>query len=202
MFFLGHCHPDVVKAVQEQAAKLSHGQVNIVFHRPMLELIEKLKPRMPDPSLDTFFFWNSGAEAVEASIKLARQATKRQNVIVFQGSYHGRTFGTMAMTTSKTVYGAGFNPLMPGVHVAPFPYYQQWAAHRTDPEKFTPEWCSEESLAQVELLLKQRSAPEDTAAMIVETVQGEGGYVPPPKGKIYIIQTLSIRVMTLTLVSL
>ncbi|KAL1934448.1 hypothetical protein VTP01DRAFT_6630 [Rhizomucor pusillus] len=178
----GHCHPDVVKAVQEQAAKLSHGQVNIVFHRPMLELIEKLKPRMPDPSLDTFFFWNSGAEAVEASIKLARQATKRQNVIVFQGSYHGRTFGTMAMTTSKTVYGAGFNPLMPGVHVAPFPYYQQWAAHRTDPEKFTPEWCSEESLAQVELLLKQRSAPEDTAAMIVETVQGEGGYVPPPKG--------------------
>lgn len=149
----------------------------------MLDLIEKLKPRMPSPELDTFFFWNSGSEAVEAAVKLARHATKRQNIIVFQGSYHGRTFGTMALTTSKTTYSAGFAPLMPGVHVAPFPYYQQWAAHRADPSQFTPEWCAEESLHQLELLLKQRSAPQDTAAMLIEPVQGEGGYVPPPASK-------------------
>lgn len=180
---IGHSHPKVVKAVQEQAANLSHGQVNIFMHKPMLDLIEKLQPKMPSPELDTFFFWNSGAEAVEAALKLARQATKRQNVIVFQGSYHGRTFGTMALTTSKTTYSAGFGPLIPSVHVAPFPYYQQWAAHRADPQKFDAEWCSQESLNQLEILLKQRSAPEDTAAMLIETVQGEGGYVAPPKSK-------------------
>lgn len=182
-FFLGHCHPTVVKAVQEQAANLSHGQVNIFFQKPMLDLIEGLLPKMPSPKLDTFFFWNSGSEAVEAAVKLARHATKRQNIIVFQGSYHGRTFGTMALTTSKTVYSAGFSPLMPGVHVAPFPYFQQWAVHKADPKKFTPEWCGEEALHQLELLLKQRSDPRDTAAILIEPIQGEGGYVVPPQSK-------------------
>lgn len=149
----------------------------------MLDLIEGLLPKMPSPKLDTFFFWNSGSEAVEAAVKLARHATKRQNIIVFQGSYHGRTFGTMALTTSKTVYGAGFGPLMPGVHVAPFPYFQQWAAHKADPKKFTPEWCGEEALHQLELVLKQRSDPKDTAAILIEPIQGEGGYVVPPDSK-------------------
>ncbi|KAI8149902.1 pyridoxal phosphate-dependent transferase [Fennellomyces sp. T-0311] len=115
---VGHNHPTVVKAVQDQAANLAHGQVNLVFHKPMLDLIERLKPKMPSPELNTFFFTNSGAEAVENAIKLARHATNRQNIIVFQGSYHGRTFGTMALTTSKTVYSTGFGPLMPGVHIA------------------------------------------------------------------------------------
>ncbi|ORX45098.1 aminotransferase class-III [Hesseltinella vesiculosa] len=177
----GHCHPTVVKAVQEQAANLTHGQVNIFFQKPMLDLIEGLQPKMPHPSLDTFFFWNSGSEAVEAAVKLARQATKKQNIIVFQGSYHGRTFGTMALTTSKTIYGKGFGPLMPGVHVCAYPYFQQWAAHKADPAKFTPEWCGEEALHQLELVLKTRSDPEDTAAILIEPVQGEGGYVVPPK---------------------
>ncbi|KAI9245154.1 pyridoxal phosphate-dependent transferase [Sporodiniella umbellata] len=177
----GHCHPTVVKAVQEQATKLSHGQVNIFFQKPMLDLIKNLLPVMPSPKLDTFFFWNSGSEAVEAAVKLARHATKRQHVIVFQGSYHGRTFGTMALTTSKTVYSAGFSPLMPGVHVAPFPYFQQWSAHKADPKRFTPEWCGQEALEQLELLLKQRSDPKDTAAILIEPIQGEGGYVVPPK---------------------
>ncbi|KAL7316199.1 hypothetical protein PS15m_005332 [Mucor circinelloides] len=177
----GHCHPTVVKAVQEQAANMSHGQVNIFYQKPMLELIDGLLPRMPSPKLDTFFFWNSGSEAVEAAVKVARHATKKQNIIVFQGSYHGRTFGTMALTTSKTIYSAGFSPLMPGVHVAPYPYFQQWSAHKADPEKFSPEWCGEEALHQLELLLKQRSDPKDTAAILIEPVQGEGGYVVPPK---------------------
>ncbi|ORZ15363.1 pyridoxal phosphate-dependent transferase [Absidia repens] len=177
----GHCHPTVVKAVQDQAANLSHGQVNIFYQKPMLDLIEGLKPKMPHSSLDTFFFWNSGSEAVEAAVKLARHATKKQNIIVFQGSYHGRTMGTMALTTSKTVYGKGFGPLMPGVHVCSYPYFQQWAAHKADPTKFDAEWCGAEALHQLDLVLKQRSDPEDTAAILIEPVQGEGGYVVPPK---------------------
>ncbi|KAF7723632.1 hypothetical protein EC973_001774 [Apophysomyces ossiformis] len=177
----GHCHPTVVKAVQEQVATLTHGQVNIFYQKPMLDLIQRLKPKMPSPDLDTFFFWNSGSEAVEAAVKLARHATKKQNIIVFQGSYHGRTFGTMALTTSKTIYSAGYSPLMPGVHVAPFPYYQQWSAHKADPARFTADWCGEEALKQLEILLLQRSAPQDTAAFLIEPVQGEGGYVVPPQ---------------------
>lgn len=149
----------------------------------MLDLIDGLIPKMPSPKLDTFFFWNSGSEAVEAAVKVARHATKKQNIIVFQGSYHGRTFGTMALTTSKTIYSAGFSPLMPGVHVAPYPYFQQWAAHKADPEKFTADWCGEEALHQLEILLKQRSDPKDTAAILIEPVQGEGGYVVPPQSK-------------------
>ncbi len=168
----GHCHPKVVKAVQEQAAKLLHGQVNIVIHKPLLELIEELKP-IVHPSIDTFFFTNSGAEAIEGGVKLARAATGKPNVIVFQGSFHGRTMGTMSLTTSKTVYRAGYQPLMPGVFVAPFPY-----AHRYgwDDEK-TSQWCLEE----LEYLLTTQTAPSETAAMLIEPVQGEGGYVVPPK---------------------
>jgi 4-aminobutyrate aminotransferase len=93
---LGHCHPGVTKAAQEQAGKLVHGQINIAFQKPYIELVEKLLPVMPHKSLDTFFFWNSGAEAVEAAIKLARHATKKQNIIAMQGSYHGRTFGEIS----------------------------------------------------------------------------------------------------------
>ena len=89
----------------------------------------------------------------------------------------------MAMTTSKTVYSAGYAPLMPGVFMAPFPYAKQWSAHKADPVRFNEEWCAEEALHGVELVLKQQTAPKDTAAMIIEPVQGEGGYVAPPKRK-------------------
>ena len=106
----GHCHPAVVEAIREQAGKLLHGQVNIVRHKPILELVGELRTIVP-PGIDSFFFTNSGAEAVEGAIKLARNATKRTNVIVFQGSFHGRTVGTMSLTTSKTIYRAGYRTL-------------------------------------------------------------------------------------------
>jgi 4-aminobutyrate aminotransferase len=89
---LGHSHPAITKAAQAQVGRIVHSQVNIAFNKKQLELIRKLTPLMPHKSLDSFFFWNSGAEAVEAAVKLARQATGRQNIIVVQGSYHGRTF--------------------------------------------------------------------------------------------------------------
>lgn len=178
---LGHCHPKVTEAVQAQAGRLVHGQVNIAFQKPYLELIEKLIPLMPHPSLDTFFFWNSGSEAVEAAVKLARHATKKQNIIVMQGSYHGRTFGTMAMTRSKTVYGQGYAPLMPGVFSVPFPYCAQCSIAKHSSGKYNFDNCCQDPVLQLELLLKRESAPSDTAAIFIEPVLGEGGYVPASK---------------------
>ena len=177
---LGHCHPAVTRAAQAQVAKLVHGQINIAFQKPYLELVQSLLPLMPHKSLDTFFFWNSGAEAVEAAVKLARHATKKQNIIVMQGSYHGRTFGTMSMTRSKTIYGENYAPLMPGVFSAPFPYCAQCSVASHSSGKYNFGNCCMDPILQLELLLKRETAPSDTAAIFIEPVLGEGGYVPPP----------------------
>lgn len=167
----GHCHPKVVEAIRAQAGLLLHGQANLVTHKPMLELVEELRSVVP-PSLDGFFFSNSGAEAVEGALKLARQATNHPNVIVFQGSFHGRTVATMSMTTSKTIYRSGYQPLMPGVYVAPYPYALRYG---WDVET-TSRWC----LDELELLLQTQTAPAETAAVFIEPVLGEGGYIVPP----------------------
>jgi 4-aminobutyrate aminotransferase len=167
----GHCHPKVVEAIREQAGNFIHAQANIVIHKPMLQLIEELRTIVP-PSMDSFYFANSGAEALENAIKIARVATGRQNVIVFSGSFHGRTAGTMVLTTSKTVYRTGFGPLPSGVFVAPFPY-----AFRL---KMTEAEAAEYALEQLEYLLASQTAPKETAAILVESVLGEGGYVVPP----------------------
>ena len=167
----GHSHPRVVEAIQEQAGKLLFGQMNIVMPPLALELAEKLNEITP-PSIDRFFFSNSGAEAVEGAVKLARSATGRRNIIVFQGSFHGRTHQAMAMTTSKTVYRQNYQPLPGAIFVAPFPYstYYGWD------EEQTIAFC----LQQLDLLLHTQSAPEETAAFVIEPILGEGGYVPAP----------------------
>jgi 4-aminobutyrate aminotransferase len=167
----GHCHPAVVDAIRKQAGLLLHGQVNIIYHQPLLDLVGELR-QVVHPSLDGFFFSNSGAEAIEGALKLARQATGRPNVIVFQGSFHGRTVGTMSLTTSKTIYRAGYQPLMPGVFVAPFPYAYRFGWD----EETTSRWC----LDELDFLLNTQTAPQETAAMLIEPVMGEGGYVVPP----------------------
>jgi 4-aminobutyrate aminotransferase len=167
----GHCHPKVVAAAQMQVGKLIHGQANLVYHQPMLDLTDELLSVVPS-HLDSFFFSNSGAEAVEASIKLARQAMGRTNVIVFQGSFHGRTVGTMSLTTSNTSYRMGYQPLMSGVFVAPFPYTYRYG--------WSPEETTAFCLRELRHLLATQTAPQETAAMLVEPVLGEGGYVPPP----------------------
>ncbi len=167
----GHCHPKVVRALQEQAEKLLFGQMNIVTLPLAHELAGALEPLLP-PSIDSFFFSNSGAEATEAAVKLARHATGRTNIIVFQGSFHGRTAQTMAMTTSKTVYRHHYQPLPGGVFVTPFPYsyFYGWD------EQATVDFC----VRQLEHLLKSQTAPDETAAIVIEPVLGEGGYVPAP----------------------
>jgi 4-aminobutyrate aminotransferase len=167
----GHCHPKVVEAIRKQAGLLLHGQINIVMHEPILELVEQLRP-IVHPSIDGFFFSNSGAEAIEGAMKLARHATGRTNIIVFQGSFHGRTVGTMSLTTSKTIYRQGYQPLMPGVFVAPFPYSYRYGWE----DEQTSQWC----LDELDYLLTTQTAPHETAAMLIEPILGEGGYVVPP----------------------
>jgi 4-aminobutyrate aminotransferase len=165
----GHCHPRVVAAAHEQVAKLIHGQYTTVMHRPLLTLAERLGEVLPEP-LDTVFFSNSGSEAVEAALRLARHATGRPNVVVFHGSFHGRTVAAASMTTSGTKFRAGFSPLMPGVVVSPFP-----TAHRYGWDEAT---ATEFALRELDYVLATMSAPAETAAFLVEPVLGEGGYVP------------------------
>jgi 4-aminobutyrate aminotransferase len=167
----GHCHPKVVEAIRKQAGLFLHAQANIVVHQPMLQLIDELR-RIAPPSIDGFFFSNSGAEALEGAVKLAKAATGKQNIIVFSGSFHGRTAGTMVLTTSKTIYRAGYGPLPAGVFVAPFPY-----AYRLG---MTEEQAAVYALEQLEYLLASQTAPKETAAILIESVLGEGGYVVPP----------------------
>ncbi|MGD9091931.1 MAG: aspartate aminotransferase family protein [Anaerolineales bacterium] len=169
----GHCHPKVVRSIQEQAGQLIFGQMNIVIPPVTVNLAEALNKVTP-AAIDTFFFSNSGAEAVEASVKLARHATGKKNIIVFQGSFHGRTAQTMAMTTSKYIYRHQYQPLPAGIFVAPFPYahFYGWD------EETTIDFC----LKQIDYLLHGQSKPEETAAVVIEPILGEGGYVPAPEG--------------------
>ncbi|MEO0531397.1 MAG: aminotransferase class III-fold pyridoxal phosphate-dependent enzyme [Planctomycetota bacterium] len=189
----GHCHPAVVEAVQAQAARLLFGQMNCVVPETALELADALRPHLPN-GLDTFFFANSGAEAVEGAVKLARVATGRPNVIAFHGGFHGRTAMTMALTSSKTVYRAGYQPLPAGVFFSPFPYTMHYrdaglCAGPTEgicglPGKCDVA-CDKERLVafclkQLEHTLASQTAPSETAAVLLEPVLGEGGYVPAP----------------------
>lgn len=169
----GHCHPRVVQAIKDQAEKILFGQVNIVIPPVTIALASALKDITP-PTIDTFFFSNSGAEAIEASVKLARHATGKRNIIVFQGSFHGRTAQTMAMTTAKYIYRQDYQPLPSGIFVTPFPYsyYYGWD------DETTTEFC----LKQLDTLIHGQTNPEETAAVIIEPVIGEGGYVPAPAG--------------------
>ena len=165
----GHCHPRVVEAAQRQVGTLIHAQYTTVMHRPLLTLVERMGEVLPE-GLDRMFFANSGSEAIEAALRLSRQATGRPNVVVFHGGFHGRTLAAASLTTSGTKFRSGFSPLMAGVHVAPFP----------DPTHFgwPVEQATDFALAQLDYILQTLSSPADTAAFFVEPVLGEGGYVP------------------------
>ncbi|MEO5901235.1 MAG: aminotransferase class III-fold pyridoxal phosphate-dependent enzyme [Ilumatobacteraceae bacterium] len=165
----GHAHPHVAKAIAEQAQRFIHAQVNVFKHDLLEPLAAKLDEICP-PSIDTFFYANSGAEITEAAVKLAKQATGRPNMVVFSGSFHGRTHMTMAMTTSKTGYRAGHSPLPSGVFVAPYP----------DPLALDQDAEVAAALQGFDHLLESLTAPGETAGVILEPVLGEGGYIPAP----------------------
>jgi len=172
----GHAHPRVVAAIVEQAARGLHLQQNILYHQPGLELHRRLPERFPNAKADPaygLFLSNSGAEAVEAAVKLAKVVTRRPVVVAFRGGFHGRTHGAMALTSSSVKYRAHFEPLMGGVHFVPYPYPLRMGG--ADAALAT-------TLAAVEELFATVAAPDDVAAFLVEPVLGEGGYVVPPDG--------------------
>lgn len=165
----GHCHPDVVSAIQDQAAKLIHMSGTDFYYRPQIELAERLARLAPGPSAKKVFFCNSGAEAIEAALKLARWHTERSRVIAFFGAFHGRTYGAMSLSGSKLAHRRGFSPLVPDVHHVSFP-------------KDSPD-AAERMIRELEETVFRRTAPpEEVAAIFVEPIQGEGGYHTLPEG--------------------
>jgi len=165
----GHCHPKVVEAAQRQVATLIHGQYTTVMHRPLLDLVDRLGDVLP-AGLDRTFFANSGSEAVEAALRLSRQATVRPNVVVFHGGFHGRTVAAASMTTSGTKFRSGFGPIMGGVVIAPFPNATHYGWSEQEATDF--------ALRELDYILQTVSPPNETAAFFIEPVLGEGGYVP------------------------
>jgi len=172
----GHCHPRVVAAIQRQAARLIHMSGTDFYYEGLVALAEKLSAIAPGAVERRVSFGNSGAEAMEASIKLARYATGRDKVIAFYGSFHGRTMGALSLTARKAVQRAGFGPLIPGVSHAPYPNCYRC------PYGKQPDSCAVECVKFIEnTLLRTISPPDETAAIAVEPVQGEGGYIVPPR---------------------
>lgn len=170
----GHAHPRVVAAVQAQAAKLLHGQQNIVYHEPGLRLYERLAGLLPGGPWGAFLS-NSGAEAVEAAVKLARAATGRPAIVAFRYGFHGRTGQAMALTAAKDVYRGAFEPLPGSVYHADYPYCYRATGGAHDPSACTCDWE-----ARLDLLFHQLVYPSKVAAIVVEPVIGEGGYIVPP----------------------
>src|SRR4051812_49799346 len=171
----GHSHPAVVRAITEQAGRFLHMSGTDFYYEPQVQLAEEIASIVPIENGARSFFGNSGTEAIEAAIKLARFATGRQNLIAFLGGFHGRTMGALALTASKTVQRRGFGPFMPGVFHAPF------ADCYRCPAGLTPDTCGAECLDFIEdQLFMHLVTPEEVAAIVVEPIQGEGGYVVAP----------------------
>ena len=172
----GHCHPHVVAAIQNQAERLIHMSGTDFYYENMVELAEKLAAMAPGGVARRVYFGNSGTEAVEAAMKLARYHTGRDKFIAFRGAFHGRTLGALSLTGSKVVQRKGFGPLVPGVFHAQFP-----DPYRC-PAGITPEDHAVNCVRAIEEeLFRTTLAAEEVAAIVVEPVQGEGGYVVPPK---------------------
>jgi 4-aminobutyrate aminotransferase len=179
----GHCHPHVVAAITDQAHKLLHMSGTDFYYAPQIDLSQRLAESAPGPGPHRVFFTNSGAEALEAALKLARYHTGRSRAVAFFGAFHGRTYGAMSLSGSKLVHRRGFSPLVPDIHHVPYP-------RRCD-------HCSLDDCAcvrQIEDTLFHRTAPpEEVAAIFVEPIQGEGGYHVPPAGFLPALRDLCDR---------
>ena len=171
----GHCHPQVVKAIQQQAKRLLHMSGTDFYYTPQILLAEKLASLAPGRRTKRVYFGNSGAEAVEAAFKLARWHTKRELNIAFFGAFHGRTMGALSLTASKTVQKKNYNPLVPGITHIPYAYCYRCAYNLTYPKcgLYCVNWVED-------TLFRSTVPPEEVAAIFVEPIQGEGGYIVPP----------------------
>jgi len=184
----GHSHPKVVKAIEEQARKFLHICGSDFYYEPMVQLVEKLAQLAPGPSVKKVFLTNSGTEAVEAALKLARYATGRKHVIAFFGAFHGRTMGSLSLTASRSSHRAHFSPLIPDIHHVPY-----GTCHRC-PYNLKHDSCGIECVNYLEkVLFRYEVAPEEVAAIFVEPIQGEGGYVVPPSEYLPMLQDLCRR---------
>ena len=170
----GVSHPDVVRAIAEQAQKFIHMSGTDFYYEPQVRLAEELASIAPIEGEVRTFFGNSGTEATEAALKLSRYFTKRPAVIAFLGSFHGRSLGSLSLTASKAIQRRGFGPFMPGVYHASFPDTYRFAG--------SADACAEASLSYIrDQILVHLVAPDEVAAIVVEPIQGEGGYIVPPK---------------------
>jgi 4-aminobutyrate aminotransferase len=174
----GHCHPEVVKAIQQQAGELIHMSGTDFYYEGMVTLAERLSAVAPMPGPHRFYYGNSGAEAVECALKLARYHTGRQNVIAFLGAFHGRTMGALSLTASKPQQKRRFAPLVPGVTHIPYPYAYRGCPNGTAEEQETFALGCARYIE--DRLFKTMLPPEEVAAIFVEPIQGEGGYVVAP----------------------
>lgn len=172
----GHCHPKVVEAIQKQAAELIHMSGTDFYYESLPQLAERLVRTMPGAEHKKVFFGNSGTEAVEGAIKLARYATRRDKLIAFYGAFHGRTMGSLSLTASKSTQRKGFGALLSSVEHIHYPNaYRCIHGHG-------PETCGAEILEMLQNdMFKRLFDPEDVAAIVIEPIQGEGGYIPAPK---------------------
>jgi 4-aminobutyrate aminotransferase len=166
----GHAHPKVVQAISDQAAKIVHAQINVYRHDLLDPLATKLAEITPD-GLDTFYFDSSSDAVLEAAVKLAKHATGRRNVVVFDGAFHGRTHYTMAMSSSRAIDREGYGPLPAGVLIAPFP----------DPHASDQEAEVSRALRALDRIFATQTPASEVAAMVIEPVIGERGYIPTPK---------------------
>ena len=174
----GHSHPDVVKAIVDQAQRFLHMSGTDFYYEPQVQLAEEMASIVPIEGEVRSVFGNSGTEAIEAAIKLARHASQRQNITAFLGAFHGRTLGSVSLTSSKAVHRRGFGPLMPGVYHAPY------ADCYRCPVNLEPDSCSAECLGFLEdQILVHLVSPDEVAAIVVEPIQGEGG-VPGTAGAV------------------
>ena len=173
----GHCHPEVVKAIQDQAAELIHISGTDFYYESLVTLSERLSAVAPMPGPHRFYYGNSGAEAVECALKLARYHTGRQNIIAFFGAFHGRTMGALSLTASKPQQRRRFAPLMPGVTHVRYPYAYRGCSGGPQAEDAFALGCARYI---EEKLFKTTLPPEEVAAIFLEPIQGEGGYVVAP----------------------
>jgi len=175
---VGHCHPAVVEAIRDQAGILIHGACHVGYMEPYVDLMESLKTVAPgDLSTGKGMLVNSGSEAVETGIKLARYITNRSMILAFTDSFHGRPMGALAVTASNTIYRRRLTGLLTGAHHVPYPY-----CYRCPLKHESPETCGLACLNLVEKALQTVIPPEDLAGIIVEPIAGEGGYIVPPDG--------------------
>lgn len=170
---VGHRHPEVVRAAKDQIDRLIHGPVGVVMYDPILRLAHELGQVTP-PGLDTFFFSNAGAEAIEGCLKLARFVTGRPGIVCFYGSFHGRTYGAISVTTSRVKYRKHLEPMVGAVYPVPYAYCYRCPYGRDRGS------CDLECVEAVRRLFRHVVRPEEVAVILLEPIQGEGGYIVPP----------------------